>query len=453
MLTPEARNTPPTDRRASRFMSRLAGASLAALAAVSCSDQPAVYPPLPEPTQPPAAEAPPVTPPGPLYPSGSACHSRQMDGPAIVEAIKPAVVRVQTDLGSGTGFMIASPRSDDLLIATNHHVVAEGHKFSAFVSTGAGQAAEIAGLEIVKMDTKNDLVLLRAPRLPGLPKGLYLNADGVKIGQTIVAVGYPALTGATKFELSFGKGDVSAATIELNDRKFVQADLPLNPGNSGGPVVDSCGAVIGIVVATLKKVERVQLVVPVAALISLYDGYVAPRPPPEAGVRARLGAFEKAIKWRQGDEAAAFFTESFLESVVVSDLTRTLRKFESHMDEYDAALAQQGIGPDAPLALRLAAMEKLVPPDELDALMTFILLKKGVIGEHEALKSYLSTWISDVFGDFQSLQIDEVTNATETSATARITITNRRGPSLWQLQMVYKAGDYQIDSLKCVRGC
>lgn len=141
---------------------------------------------------------------------------------------------------SGSGVII----SDDGYIVTNNHVVDGADDITVTLSNRRSFKAKLIGV-----DPPSDLAVLKIEG-KGLPFVLYGNSDEVKIGQWVLAVGYPL-----NLETTVTAGIVSAKgrTLEINRRKsdtpvesFIQTDAAVNPGNSGGPLVNTDGKLVGI---------------------------------------------------------------------------------------------------------------------------------------------------------------------------------------------------------------
>ncbi len=158
----------------------------------------------------------------------------------IVRRVSPAVVQLFGTELQGTGFFI----TEEGLIATNRHV-AEGSA-TLFVATSAG--ARLLG-RVIYSDPHLDLALIKVDG-SGFPHLSLVDLAAVHPGATVLAVGYPGggLPGTVT------KGIVSAVgKIEHHDGTWIQTDVALNPGNSGGPLLDAEGDVVGI--TTMKLVE------------------------------------------------------------------------------------------------------------------------------------------------------------------------------------------------------
>ena len=144
---------------------------------------------------------------------------------------------------TGTGFAVG----EDGQIVTNQHVVADCAEVRV---RPPGQ--EALACAVVAQDPRNDLALLRAP--VRLPAAAYLDDRGVRPGDSVVAVGFP-LPGLLASEASVTTGTVSALAGIGNDARLFQVTVPVQPGNSGGPLLDLHGRVVGIVVGKLDALE------------------------------------------------------------------------------------------------------------------------------------------------------------------------------------------------------
>jgi len=149
-------------------------------------------------------------------------------------------MRSMPEMASGSGVII----SNDGYIVTNNHVVDGADELTVTLSNRKSFKAKVVGA-----DPASDLAVVKIDA-QGLPFLLYGNSDEVKIGQWVLAVGYP-LT----LETTVTAGIVSAKgrTLDINRRQsqtpvesFIQTDAAVNPGNSGGPLINTDGQLIGI---------------------------------------------------------------------------------------------------------------------------------------------------------------------------------------------------------------
>ena len=148
--------------------------------------------------------------------------------------------RSQPEMGSGSGVII----SEDGYVVTNNHVVDGADEVTVTLSNRKSFKAKV-----VASDPSTDLAVVKV-EAKGLPFLLYGNSDDVKVGQWVLAVGYPL-----SLETTVTAGIVSAKgrSIDINSRQsqtpvesFIQTDAAVNPGNSGGPLINPQGQLIGI---------------------------------------------------------------------------------------------------------------------------------------------------------------------------------------------------------------
>jgi S1-C subfamily serine protease len=128
-------------------------------------------------------------------------------------------------------------------LITNHHVVRDSHRIQIQMSDG-----DLVDATVVKLDTENDLALLH---VEAIRKPLSVEADaGLERGQEVFTLGYPLISLQGQ-EQKATFGHINSLTGMQGDRRFTQIDVPIQPGNSGGPLIDHNGAVIGVVTSML----------------------------------------------------------------------------------------------------------------------------------------------------------------------------------------------------------
>ena len=142
-------------------------------------------------------------------------------------------------VSSGTGFIVA-PRQ----IMTNHHV-AEGCA-AMRARLNSGQEIDVT---IVAVDAQRDLALLRAEADPG-PVLIFRRATDVRRGENVVTYGFP-LAGLLSSGPTLTTGDVSALAGLGDNPRQIQISAPVQQGNSGGPLLDLRGHVVGVIVSKL----------------------------------------------------------------------------------------------------------------------------------------------------------------------------------------------------------
>jgi putative serine protease PepD len=190
---------------------------------------------------------------------------------AIAAAVSPSVVEITATLSNGTstgsGVIITSGGE----VITNNHVISGATSIKVQTSDGKSYTAEVVGTE-----SKKDLALIKLQDASGLRAATLGNSEGVQVGDEVVAIGSPeGLTGTvTSGIVSALSRDVTVSTDENQGQsqggdgnwpfqfggqqfngdtgsstttyKAIQTDASLNPGNSGGALIDMNGAIVGI---------------------------------------------------------------------------------------------------------------------------------------------------------------------------------------------------------------
>ncbi|RMH21752.1 MAG: serine protease [Gammaproteobacteria bacterium] len=140
---------------------------------------------------------------------------------------------------SGTCFAV---RPDGYLL-TNHHVVENRSQLRIIFPNGESTSAEV-----VKTDVANDIALLKVKR--PTPNFLVLGrASSARLGDKVFTIGYP-VTDMLGTQPKFSDGAISALSGVGGAANLLQVSVPIQPGNSGGPLVDERGNVVGIITST-----------------------------------------------------------------------------------------------------------------------------------------------------------------------------------------------------------
>ncbi len=139
---------------------------------------------------------------------------------------------------TGSGFIVTT----DGYLVTSAHLLAEGAKTSVVTESGIFQAT------VVRLDSANDLAVLKVNgSFSPLP---IISSRSVKLGEPVFTVGFPN-PGLQGFSPKFSKGEISSLAGPQDDPQYFQISLPVQPGNSGGPLVDSRGNIVGVVTGKL----------------------------------------------------------------------------------------------------------------------------------------------------------------------------------------------------------
>lgn len=218
-------------------------------------------------------------------------------------------LRMQPQMASGSGVII----SEDGYIVTNNHVVNGADRVAVTLSNRKTYIAKVIGadpsydLAVLKVDAKN------------LPFMLYGNSEDVKIGQWVLAIGYPLTLDAT---VTAGIISAKARTLGLNRDKtgdramavesFLQTDAAVNPGNSGGPLINTSGQLIGINAA-------------IASPTGYYSGYSYAIP-----VNIVRKVINDLIKY--GTVQRGFLGASFVDASLMTDEQKTKDGVPSNAD-------------------------------------------------------------------------------------------------------------------------
>jgi S1-C subfamily serine protease len=180
----------------------------------------------------------------------------------VAESMGPAVVNLRAAAGaggrrlngSGSGFLF----TPDGFLLTNHHVVRGLSRLRVRLNDGR----EVSG-HVVGADPWTDIAVVQADA-SGLPHAELGESVGLRVGQLVVAIGSPF-----GFDSTVTAGVVSALGRTLRSitghlvDNVIQTDAALNPGNSGGPLLDSRGRVIGINTAIIQSAQGICFAIPI----------------------------------------------------------------------------------------------------------------------------------------------------------------------------------------------
>ncbi|HEY7325655.1 MAG TPA: trypsin-like peptidase domain-containing protein [Streptosporangiaceae bacterium] len=184
---------------------------------------------------------------GPLPPA--AADRTPTSVAAIAARDTPSVVMIKVDNGAGTGsgFVV----SGGYIVTNNHVVTLDGETTGASLQIYLGNGSSVAG-QLVGRDPYSDIAVIRAAGVAGLPALPLGNSDGVAVGDPVIAIGSPlgladtvtsGIVSALDRPIQPGAGNGTAPEVYFD---AIQTDAPINPGSSGGPLVNARGQVIGV---------------------------------------------------------------------------------------------------------------------------------------------------------------------------------------------------------------
>jgi len=210
----------------------------------------------------------------PVLPSGRSYDPTRSFAP-LVEAVQPAVVTIEVTSepastalqrllgfepgelpdpsGEGSGFII----DERGWLLTNAHVIEDARSFAIVLQDGERVDAEVIG-----RDEAMDIALLQLPTDRTWPSVQLGDSDGVQVGDWVVALGNALGLGSTAtFGIVSGKGRVIGHDV-FGREAFLQTDAAINQGNSGGPLFDVSGRVIGMNTAIIANANTVGFAIP-----------------------------------------------------------------------------------------------------------------------------------------------------------------------------------------------
>ncbi len=200
----------------------------------------------------------------------------------VAEMVSPSVVLVQaasdSSSSSGTGFFFTT----DGYIATNHHVIEGATQIRVTLYDGDAKDATLIGYR-----AEDDLAIIKIAG-EGYPPAAIGDSNALAVGDVAIAIGNP---GGVDGGWSTTQGIISALnrTISIeepayfSEMKMIQTDAQVNPGNSGGPLCNASGEVIGIITRKMSDFEGIGYAIPITeAMLTLnaimddkLDGFVS----------------------------------------------------------------------------------------------------------------------------------------------------------------------------------
>ena len=229
--------------------------------------------------------------------------------PDLVRRVKPSVVAIATydaqgeALMTGSGFFVRPGQ-----VVTNLHVIRGAQRTEVKTLDGKGKVFPVAGL--LATDEEGDLALLSVDMPPDRPRASELARVLPDEGEQIVVIGNPL-----KLEGSVTDGIVSAVREVPNVGKIIQITAPISHGNSGSPVFNMKGEVVGVVTVKVTNGQNINLAISAARVSQLQPGELRPI--------ARISAKEKP-----GDVAESSYRNG-LDSLWLGNYDNAIGYFET----------------------------------------------------------------------------------------------------------------------------
>ena len=160
--------------------------------------------------------------------------------------------------GSGSGFII----DRDGFVLTNFHVIDGAERITVTLADGRGFRGEVVGT-----DPAIDVALLRIPGSQDLPEAPLGNSDSLRVGEWVCAIGNPLgyVHSVTVGVVSF----IGRKLFDVSLDDYIQTDAAINFGNSGGPLINSAGEVIGINSAISSRASNIGFAVPINQAVAI----------------------------------------------------------------------------------------------------------------------------------------------------------------------------------------
>lgn len=217
-------------------------------------------------------------------------HGKAFTAQEIYEKVNPSVVTVLVDLKNGASIGTGVIFTEDGYLLTNYHVVAGGKECSITLSDNTTLSAKyVAG------DSDNDIAILKVDG-KDLPAAEIGSSDDLTVGDKVYAIGNPL---GVELRGTFTDGIVSAINrdVEVDGRvmTLVQTNAALNSGNSGGPLINSYGQVVGIntikMSSAFSSIEGLGFALPTSSLQYIVNDllqYGVVLPEPQLGISVSL---------------------------------------------------------------------------------------------------------------------------------------------------------------------
>ncbi len=179
----------------------------------------------------------------------------------VIDLYKKIVIQIATPYSTGTGFYL----KEHGVIVTNEHVVRDNQ---CVVINGVNIDKQL--VKVIFIDTNYDIAFLEAPKGKDIPSAQIGSVKMVSEGTTIIAIGHPL-----GLRYTATQGIISNMQHLQGDIVYIQHDAALNPGNSGGPLVDTKGFIIGVNTFIMKDGNSIGFSLPIRHVIQSIQDFKA----------------------------------------------------------------------------------------------------------------------------------------------------------------------------------
>jgi S1-C subfamily serine protease len=375
------------------------------------------------------------------------CQS-SFDAAAVERETGQATVQIAAGQSVGSGFVIGDTGGQ--IVVTNFHVLSKGTAPAAARLILPDGSERLAPLEVVMVSREADLALLRPMAHIGT-HSLQLKNEIPAVGEGVAVVGYPGVAGSA-FVRTFEPGTITAAQRHLGSNDFIQTNANVNPGNSGGPLVDSCGRVVGVVAARHQSTERLGLVIPAQAVNELLAEYHKPQLPPQKAAEAQLQRLLTEVKFHRSDKAALYFSRRFVDKQASLELAGVAQSASVKVQAFVAELRKKKLSPEK---LGEQAMTKelssRLAPAEMQALLLDNAVSQKKVSSFDAANQFFAGRASDVFGGVEDIWLENASMTPEGCVEGYVTTVGAAETRRYVVHMHHDLGLWLIEFVKRMR--
>lgn len=184
---------------------------------------------------------------------------RSADFSNVISEVIPSVVSIRTAAGGGSGVFVDSRG----YLVTNHHVVAGASEVQVVTYKRGTFTGAVIGYDPI-----HDIAVVKVEG--SFPNTKFGDSSNIEVGHKVVALGSPGGLDFTATE-----GIISAVRKDSRGVEYFQMDVPVNPGNSGGPIISSRGRIVGITQSKITELEGVGFAITSNDIDDIVGGIIA----------------------------------------------------------------------------------------------------------------------------------------------------------------------------------